>query len=69
MIENTTISAISTVEAGFAWKSDLFSNNPKDGLRVIRIQNLGGNENAKYVYYKGKVDDRYIVNKGDLLVR
>lgn len=66
--EKTKISEIAKVKAGFAWKSRLFSDSPKDGLPVIRIQNLGGNKNAKLVCYKGKYDGKYIVNSGDLLV-
>lgn len=67
-INKTKISEIADVGAGFAWKSELFSANPEDGLPIIRIQNLGGNENAKDVFYKGKYEDRYIVNSDDLLV-
>ncbi len=67
-INKAKISEIADVEAGFAWKSELFSANPEDGLPIIRIQNLGGNENAKDVFYKGKYEDRYIVNSDDLLV-
>jgi len=68
IINKAKISEIADVEAGFAWKSELFSANPEDGLPIIRIQNLGGNENAKDVFYKGKYEDRYIVNSDDLLV-
>lgn len=67
-INKAKISEIADVEAGFAWKSEKFSDNSKDGLPIIRIQNLGGNENAKFVYYKGKYEERYIVNSEDLLV-
>jgi type I restriction enzyme S subunit len=62
------ISEIADVEAGFAWKSEKFSDSSKDGLPIIRIQNLGGNENAKFVYYNDPYDDKYIVQYDDLLV-
>jgi len=39
----------------------------KDGLRIIRIQNLTGS-NDKINYYSGDVDERYHIYDGDILL-
>jgi type I restriction enzyme S subunit len=64
----TRLSDLADIKAGFAWKSESFSENPKSGPPIIRIQNLGMNENAVFVYYNGKIEPGYWVEEGDLLV-
>ena len=59
---------LAEVTAGFAWKSSHFSENLEAGPPVIRIQNLGSNDNAVFIYYTGEVEPGYWVDEGDLLV-
>lgn len=59
---------IAEVKAGFAWKSNAFSEDSKAGPPIIRIQNLGLNENAALVYYKGVIEPGYWIEEDDLLV-
>ena len=59
---------LADVNAGFAWKSACFSENPDAGPPIIRIQNLGSNDNAVFAYYTGEVEPGYWVDEGDLLV-
>jgi type I restriction enzyme S subunit len=49
---------------GKAFKSSDWS---KEGLKIIRIQNLN-NPKAKFNYYNGDIKSQYIVEKGDLLL-
>lgn len=49
---------------GKAFKS---SDWKKSGRKIIRIQNLN-NPSAKFNYYSGKIEERYIVRRGDLLL-
>lgn len=49
---------------GYAFKPDDWSTK---GKRIIRIQDLtGSNDNPNY--YEGLIDDKYLVNDGDILV-
>ncbi|MEO7862931.1 MAG: restriction endonuclease subunit S [Nitrospirales bacterium] len=59
---------LAEVKAGFAWKAAAFSESEDAGPPVIRIQNLGSNDNAVFAYYSGDVEPGYWVEKGDLLV-
>jgi type I restriction enzyme, S subunit len=63
-----TLSDVAEIKAGFAWKSNHFSDNPAAGPPVIRIQNLGENDNAVLANYTGPIEPGYWVEKGDLLV-
>ena len=49
---------------GYAFKPETWSEK---GLPIIRIQNLN-NVNAAFNYYEGELPEKYIVNKGDLLI-
>lgn len=62
-----TLGDCADVLAGFAWKSKQFSDK-KPGIPIIRIQNLGGNENEYFVFWRDEYDDRYVVDDGDLLL-
>ncbi len=50
---------------GFAWPSKKYTDN---GLPIIRIQNLGNNENEKFVYWNDNYEQKYLVEYDDLLV-
>lgn len=63
----TNLGAICDFVAGYAWKADLFTFDP-EGLPVIRIQNLGDNENEKVAYWSRDFDNRFLIKNGDLLV-
>lgn len=52
--------------SGYAWSASSFKQSGK--LPIIRIQNLGNNENASFVYWDQKYDSRFIVKKGDILL-
>ena len=49
---------------GRAFKPDDWG---KDGLPIIRIQNLNDHE-AEFNYYEGGVEEKYLIKNGDLLV-
>jgi type I restriction enzyme, S subunit len=49
---------------GRAFKSTEWSN---EGLKIIRIQNLNHSK-AKFNYFNGDIEDKYIVQNGDLLL-
>ncbi len=51
---------------GRAFKPADWKDQSSGGLPIIRIQNLN-NQEAKFNYYSGAVEDRYLVNKGNLL--
>jgi len=55
------------VLTGFAFKSSDF-NRESQGVQVIRIQDLGNNDNAQPVYWSHDYGSRYLVGSGDLLV-
>lgn len=52
--------------SGFAWKASDFK--PSGKMPIIRIQNLGDNPNATFVFWNNAYDQRYIVKKGDMLL-
>jgi type I restriction enzyme S subunit len=56
---------ICEILAGFAWPSGGFSDR---GLPVIRIQNLGDNDRARFAYWSGSYEEDYVVQNGDLLI-
>nr|WP_144925678.1 restriction endonuclease subunit S [Paenibacillus bovis] len=49
---------------GYAFKPSDWGDK---GLPIIRIQNLS-NPNSSYNYYEGTIDEKYIVEKGDILI-
>ncbi len=51
---------------GKAFKPSDWEKESESGIPIIRIQNLN-NPNASFNYYSKKIDDTYLVNKGDLL--
>lgn len=53
-----------TIDSGFAFKSSLF--NESEGMPIIRIRDV--NSGQTNTFYSGEYDDKYIVNKGDLLI-
>ena len=59
---------VAIVLAGFAWRSEFFSDSPSSGPPIIRIQNLGQNENAKLVYYSGPIVSGYWVEPNEILI-
>lgn len=61
--EETSIGEVCHLINGKAFKPKEWSSN---GLPIIRIQNLN-NENAEFNYCDFKVEEKYYVNRGDLL--
>ncbi len=50
--------------SGFAFKSDLF--NDSEGIPIIRIRDVV--RGRSQTYYRGKYDDTYVINNGDILI-
>ena len=55
---------IATYINGYAFKPAQWSTK---GKPIIRIQNLN-NENTEYNYYDSEIDEKYIINNGDILI-
>ena len=55
---------IATFLNGYAFKPSDWS---KEGLPIIRIQNLTGT-NKEFNYYNGKYNEKYIIENGDILI-
>ncbi|MDY6228049.1 MAG: restriction endonuclease subunit S [Clostridium sp.] len=55
---------IATYINGYAFKPEQWSTK---GLPIIRIQNLN-NDKVEYNYFNDKIDEKYIVEKGDVLI-
>lgn len=51
---------------GKAFKPSDWQKKDSNGLPIVRIQNLN-NPNAEFNYYTGQVDERILINSGDLL--
>jgi type I restriction enzyme, S subunit len=62
--DNLPLRELGTYINGRAFKP---SDWEREGLPIIRIQNLT-NPNAPFNYYSGKVEDKYYVKNGDLLI-
>ncbi|MFW6047537.1 MAG: restriction endonuclease subunit S, partial [Candidatus Woesearchaeota archaeon] len=63
-IQNLTFKDVADFVNGKAFKPSEWSNK---GTPIIRIQNL--NDSSKpYNYYDGDIENRYIIEKGDLLI-
>ena len=53
------------IDSGFAFKSSLFTDD-NQYIPIIRIRDVNSGEAS--TYYSGEYDEKYIVNKGDLLI-
>lgn len=58
---------IAEITSGFAFKSKEFRDESTKGYPIIRIQNLN-QTNTDFKYWALEFDDKYVVNKGDLLL-
>ncbi|MFL2778491.1 MAG: restriction endonuclease subunit S [Paracoccus marcusii] len=58
---------VATFFSGFAWKANRFQDNPS-GVPIIRIQNVGSNNQREFKYWPDAFDDRFIIVDGDLLL-
>lgn len=63
-MEKIRLGDCATFINGYAFKPTEWSKN---GIPIIRIQNLTGSMN-KFNYYDGKLDSKYIINNGDILI-
>jgi type I restriction enzyme, S subunit len=63
-IKNVRLGDIATYINGYAFKPEQWDTI---GKPIIRIQNLN-NDSAEYNYYNGDIDEKYIVNRGDILI-
>lgn len=63
-LEFKRLGDIATYVNGYSFKPEHWG---KQGLPIIRIQNLTGSSN-EVNYYEGKIDEKYIVRKGDILI-
>ncbi|MCX5885453.1 MAG: N-6 DNA methylase [Proteobacteria bacterium] len=61
-----SIGDLCDLQNGRAFKPSDWEKKEAGGLPIIRIQNLNDPQ-AEFNYYSGKVDDRLIVRRGDLL--
>ena len=53
--------------SGYAWKSSKF-NFERDGIPIIRIQNIGENSSSDYAFWSEEYSNKFLVNKDDLLI-
>lgn len=60
--KSSSIGALTELQNGYGFKSKDWA---QDGLPIIRIQNLNGG--GDFNYFNGKYDEKYLVQKGDLL--
>jgi type I restriction enzyme S subunit len=52
--------------SGNAWSASKFKD--EGIIPIIRIQNLGNNENEKFIWWNDDYDKKFVVKKGDLLL-
>ena len=64
LVEMKRLGDIATYINGYAFKPEQWSTK---GLPIIRIQNLN-NDKVEYNYFNDKIDEKYIVEKGDVLI-
>ena len=64
--EKVSLDKICTMLSGNAWTASKFKDEGQ--IPIIRIQNLGNNENEKFIWWDESYDKKYIVNKGDILL-
>ena len=63
-MEKVRLGECATFINGYAFKPTDWSGN---GIPIIRIQNLTGSM-KQLNYYNGKLDSKYIINNGDILI-
>ena len=61
-----TIGEVCNLVNGRAFKPDDWEGIDSGGLPIVRIQNLNSSNN-EFNYYTGKVNERHIINQGQLL--
>lgn len=64
--EKVSLDKICTMLSGNAWTASKFKDEGQ--VPIIRIQNLGNNENEKFIWWDEPYDKKYIVTKGDILL-
>jgi type I restriction enzyme S subunit len=64
--EKISLGRICTMLSGNAWSASKFKD--AGTIPLIRIQNLGNNENEKFIYWNDPFDEKFIVKKGDILL-
>lgn len=60
------LDSICTMLSGNAWSASKFKDSGK--IPIIRIQNLGNNENEKFIWWDDKYDNKFVIHAGDLLL-
>jgi type I restriction enzyme S subunit len=60
------LDSICTMLSGNAWSASKFKDAGK--IPIIRIQNLGNNENEKFIWWDDSYDNRFVIHAGDLLL-
>jgi len=53
--------------SGYAWRSSRF-NFERDGIPIIRIQNVGKNSSSDYAYWSNEYSEKFLVHTDDLLI-
>jgi type I restriction enzyme S subunit len=61
-----SLDKICVMLSGNAWSASKFKDSGK--TPIIRIQNLGNNENEKFIWWDESYDEKFIVKKGDILL-
>ncbi len=64
--EKVSLDSICTMLSGNAWTASKFKD--EGIIPIIRIQNLGNNENEKFIWWNEPYDVKFIVKKGDILL-
>ena len=62
-----SLGELTNITSGFAWKSDGF-NRSKEGLPIIRIQNMFPAESREFIYWNNEYDSAHLIKKNDLLL-
>jgi type I restriction enzyme S subunit len=64
--EMVKLDNVCTMLSGNAWSASKFKD--EGIIPIIRIQNLGNNENEKFIWWNDDYDKKFVVKKGDLLL-
>jgi len=64
--EMVKLDNVCTMLSGNAWSASKFKD--EGIIPIIRIQNLGNNENEKFIWWNDDYDEKFVVKKGDLLL-
>jgi type I restriction enzyme S subunit len=62
--ERIPLGHVANILNGYPWKAELFSDT--DGVPLIRIRDV--TSGSTDTFYKGKVEDGYWIENGDLLI-